>query len=229
MYTSGTSCAEFTSNHYVGVCKYPACLRRTDNFHQVEASKLLHVNDVLRGGSGHTFRINCVTSFCVAAPALRHELFPFQGTVSSFLSLFFLLPLFFLLFKLVMQIPRFASFNTHTHTHTHKHAHTQIHSTVSDSPGAPGKGKAKMEMNSAMLQVATQICICNYPQKHTRSIPSLFLLAPSSPPSSFLPISSSSSSSFRLHLFPFTVYISELPFLLLHVYLTLSLSQRLLK
>lgn len=33
MYTDSTSCVEFTSNHYVGVCKYPARLCRTDNFH----------------------------------------------------------------------------------------------------------------------------------------------------------------------------------------------------
>lgn len=92
--------------------------------------------------------------------------------------------------------------------HTHIHNLTHTHSSVSTSPGAPGKGRAKMEMNSAMLQVATQICICNYPQKYTGSFLSLSssCLLPSL--SSLFPISSFSP---RLYLFPFSVCISELP------------------
>lgn len=97
-----------------------------------------------------------------------------------------------------------------THTQTYAHTHVHTHRSVCTSPGAPGKGRAKMEMNSAMLQVATQICICNYPQKYTGSFLSLSssCLLPSLSFSSLFPISSFSP---RLHLFPFSVYISELP------------------
>lgn len=145
-------------------------------------------------------QVKCSELIALRRFVLRHTLNSFLGIVSGFLTLFFLLPPF--LFKLVMQIPRFASFNTHPYARTHKHTHR--YTVLSDSPGAPGKGKAKMEMNSAMLQVATQICICNYPQKHTRSIPSLFSLClplpffPSPPPRSisFLFLSISLNSPF---------------------------------
>lgn len=104
--------------------------------------------------------------------------------------------------QLVMQIPRFSSLNTHTHTLTNAHG------SVSTSPGVPGKGRLKMEMNSAMLQVATQICICNYPQKYTGSflpLSSLWLLP------SLSPLSPISSFFLGLCLFPFSVCVSVFP------------------
>lgn len=110
----------------------------------------------------------------------------------------------------------------HTHTHSRTHAHNVC--CVCTSPGALGKGRVKMEMNSAMLQVATQICICNYPQKHMRSLLSLslsLLLSSSSPiscssvlpPFSSSPLSPISFFFSNLYRFPFSACISNPLFL----------------
>lgn len=148
--------------------------------------------------------------------------FPFSKTVPLFFVLSFLFtPFFSSLLCRFSDLP----LSTLRHAHAHKHVCTHTHSSFCTSPGTPGKGRAKMEMNSAMLQVATQICICNYPQKHMGSFfpLSLFLLHLSS----FFSISFTSP---RLLMLPFfCLYLwtpPSPPPCLSH---TLSLSQRLLK
>ncbi len=129
----------------------------------------------------------------------RHRFSPLQNTVFLFFILIFPFP--------ACYADSQICFLPHSDTLTYTQIHTQTHSSVCTSPGAPGKGRVKMEMNSAMLQVATQICICNYPQKYTRIFLSFFLLLMPSA----LPLFPISSFSPRPDRFPFSSRVSELP------------------
>lgn len=130
------------------------------------------------------------------------------------------LPFTSLLSQLIMQIPRFASFNIHTHTHT---------VSVSVPPqGHQGRAERRWKW--------IQPC-CKWQRKSAsvitpRNTQGAFFLSPPCafcPPSTSLTSSRSPPSLQHSISFLFLSISLNCPLLLLHVYLTLSLSQRLLK
>lgn len=142
-----------------------------------------------------------------------------------------LLPFTSFLSQLVMQIPRFASFNIHTCAHTHKHTHT--HTCIHTDLYVPPQGhRGRAERRWKWIQPC-----CKWQRKSAsvitpRNTQGAFFL---SPPRAFCPpspslLSSRSPPSLQDSIsFLFLSISLNSPLLLLHVYLTLSLSQRLLK
>lgn len=127
---------------------------------------------------------------------------PFRRLHFSLSLILLSLPSFFSLLCRFSDLPPSTLRHGSEHALTHARAHTLTQSSVCTSPGTPGKGRAKMEMNSAMLQVATQICICNYPEKHMGSFLFLFLFL-------LLPVSWSPSPLSYLYHFPTSVCLTE--------------------